>query len=63
MMKLVIFTDAGESPVYVNPEVVTFVARPAIEMFGNATINFVGGQTLTVKEHPEAVVQALTAGD
>ncbi len=61
MMTLVIFTDAGESPVYVNPKLVTHVARPALEVFGNTTIGFVGGQSITVKEHPDTVAAVLTA--
>ncbi len=58
MVKLVTFTDAGDKPVYVNPVFVTFVERPAVGVFGHTTIHF-GGDQLTVKEEPEAVVQAL----
>ena len=58
MVKLVTFHDAGDKPVYVNPIFVTFVERPAVGVFGNATIHF-GGDQLTVKEEPEAVVSAL----
>ena len=61
MVKLVVLKDAGEDPVFVNPALVTHVARPALEVFGNATIHFVGGASLTVKEHPADVVASLLA--
>jgi hypothetical protein len=60
MTKLVVFTDAGDKPVYVNPALVTFVEHPAIGVFGNAVIHFVGDHQLTVKQQAEAVLAALT---